>query len=127
MNVALWIVTGLLAGVALLGGLTKTFVPKEKLAAQYGAEWTANASSGFIRTLGLLEILAAVGLILPAVVDVAPVMVPITAVSWVLLMIGAMITHGRLGQFAFMLLNAVYLGLAVFIAWGRFGPESFTS
>ena len=67
------------------------------------------------------------GLILPAVVDIAPVMVPVTAACWVLLMIGAMITHGRLGQFKFVMLNLIYLVLAVFVAWGRlFGPEAFT-
>jgi hypothetical protein len=127
MNVALWIVTGLLAAVALFGGLVKIIVPKERLAAQHGGEWTAGVRPGFVKTLGVLEVLAAIGLVLPALVDVAPVMVPVTAISWVLLMIGAMITHGRLGQAAFVLLNAVYLGLAVFIAWGRLGPESFTS
>jgi hypothetical protein len=41
-------------------------------------------------------------------------------------MIGAMITHGRLGQFKLVMLNLVYLALAVFVAWGRFGPEPFT-
>ncbi len=75
----------------------------------------------------MLELLAAVGLILPAVVDVAPVMVPVTAVCWVALMIGAMITHGRLGQVKLVLVNVVYLALAVFIAVGRFGPEPFTA
>ena len=75
----------------------------------------------------MLELLAAVGLILPAVVDVAPVMVPVTAVCWVALMIGAMITHGRLGQVGLVMVNVVYVALAVFVAVGRFGPESFTA
>lgn len=126
MNLTLWIIAGLLAGVALVGGISKTFVPKEKLAEHNGGEWTADFSTGFVKSLGVLELLAAVGLILPAVVDIAPVMVPVTAVCWVLLMVGAMITHGRLGQFKFVMLNSVYLALAAFIAWGRFGPESFT-
>ena len=57
----------------------------------------------------------------------APVMVPVTAVCWVALMIGAMITHGRLGQYKLVVVNAVYVVLAVFIAVGRFGPESFVA
>lgn len=126
MNLSLWIVAGLLAGVALVGGITKAFVPKEKLAATPGGEWTKRASAGFVKTLGVLELLAAFGLILPAVVDIAPVMVPVTAVCWVLLMVGAMITHLRHGQFKLMMLNLVYLALAVFVAWGRLGPGSFT-
>jgi len=126
MNLALWIATGLLTAVALLGGVTKVFVPREKLAATPGGEWTGRASDRFVKTLGVLELLAAVGLVLPAVVDIAPVMVPVTATCWVLLMIGAMMTHLRLDQQKLMLVNLVYLLLAAFIAWGRFGPESFT-
>jgi hypothetical protein len=126
MDITLWIAAGLLAGVALLAGTTKTLLPREKLAGIHGGEWTRDFSPGFVRTLGILELLAAVGLILPAVVDVAPVLVPVTAACWVALMVGAMVTHGRLGQFKLAMLNLVYLALAVYIAWGRFGPESFT-
>ncbi|WP_424536394.1 DoxX family protein [Sphaerisporangium viridialbum] len=126
MNLALWIAAGLLAVVALSGGISKTFVPKEKLAALHGGGWTADASVGFVRTLGVLELLAAVGLILPAALSIAPVLVPVTAVCWILLMVGAMITHGRRGESAFVVLNLIYLAVAAFIAWGRFGPGSFT-
>ncbi|MCX4766485.1 DoxX family protein [Streptomyces sp. NBC_01275] len=126
MNLTLWIATALLAAVALAGGVSKAFVPKERLAGQHGGEWTRDVGVDFVRTLGVVELLAAVGLILPAVLDIAPVMVPVTAVCWVLLMVGAMITHGRLGQFGFVMLNLVYFALAVFVAWGRFGPEAFT-
>lgn len=125
MNLALWIAAGLLAAVALAGGISKTFVPKEKLAAHEGGRWTGDAGVGFVKTLGILELLAAVGLILPAVLGIAPVMVAVTAVCWILLMIGAMITHGRYGQYTLVLLNAVYLALAAFVAWGRIGVEPF--
>jgi hypothetical protein len=124
MNLTLWIVTGLLAAVALTGGVTKTFVPKEKLAHVSGGGWTDQHTAGFVKSLGILELLAVAGLILPAVVDVAPVLVPITAVCWVLLMVGAIVTHLHRGEYGFVALNVVYLALAVFIAWGRFGPQS---
>ncbi|WP_058856301.1 DoxX family protein [Nocardia jinanensis] len=127
MTIVLWIATGLLATLALFGGITKAFVPRAKLSASPGGEWTANASDGFVKSLGVLQILAAAGLILPAVLDIAPVMVPVTAVCWVLLMAGAMITHGRLAEYKFVVLNSVYLALAAFIAWGRFVVEPFTS
>jgi hypothetical protein len=127
MNLALWIAAGLLAVVALAGGISKTCVPKTKLAETPGGEWTGDAGVGFVKTLGVLELLAAAGLILPAVVGIAPVLVPVTAVCWVLLMVGAMITHLRHGGFnRFVVLNLIYLALAAFIAWGGFGPESFT-
>ncbi|WP_306358489.1 MULTISPECIES: DoxX family protein [unclassified Nocardia] len=70
--------------------------------------------------------LAAAGFVLPAALDIAPVLVPVTAVCWILLMIGAMITHGRYGQYKFAAVNFIYLAMAAFVAWGRFGPESFT-
>ncbi len=127
MNFALWTAAGLLAAVALAAGITKTFVPKQKLERHEGAAWTRGFSPTFVKTLGVIEILAAVGLILPAVVDIAPVTVPVTAACWVALMIGAMITHGRLGQVKLVLVNLGYVALAVFIAVGRFGPESFTA
>ncbi|MFF5498014.1 DoxX family protein [Streptomyces aquilus] len=126
MNLALWIAAGLLAAVALTGGISKTFIPKDTLAAHNGGGWTADRSVTFVKTLGVVELLAAAGLILPAAVGVAPVLVPVTAVCWTLLMIGAMITHGRRGEAAFVPLNLVYLLLAVVVAWGRFGPGSFT-
>jgi hypothetical protein len=125
MNLALWIAAGLLAAVALAGGLTKTVLPMQKLAAAPGGGWTARAGAGAVRTLGTLEILAAVGLVLPALVGIAPVLVPVTGVCWILLMIGAMVTHVRLGEAEFATLNVVYLALAAFVVWGRFGPEAF--
>jgi hypothetical protein len=125
MNLALWIGAGLLAMVALTGGITKTFVPKAKLAAAKGGGWTGDAGAGFVKTLGVLELLAAAGLILPAAVDIAPVLVPVTALCWIVLMAGAMITHGRRGESALVTLNVIYLVLAAFVAWGRLGPESF--
>ncbi|MGW2958400.1 DoxX family protein [Streptomyces sp. NPDC001220] len=125
MNLALWIAAGLLAAVALTGGISKTFVPREKLAAAHGGGWTAEAGTGFVKTLGVLELLAAVGLVLPAATGTAPVLVPVTAACWILLMVGAMITHGRRGERAFVALNLVYLVLALVVAVGRFGPAPF--
>ncbi|MDD7938635.1 DoxX family protein [Actinomycetospora lutea] len=125
MNLALWIVAAVLAAVALLGGITKVFVPKEKLPAVPGGGWTGGASAGFVKTLGVLELLAAVGLILPAVAGVAPVLVPVTAVCWIVLMVGAMVTHGRRGETALVMLNLLYLTMAAFVVWGRVGAEPF--
>ena len=119
MDLALWITAGLLAAVALVGGATKTFVPKERLASQHGGEWTGDVGAGFIKALGILELLAVLGLILPAALDIAPVMVPVTALCWVLLMVGAMVTHARLGQYKLVMVNLVYLGLAAFVAAGH--------
>jgi uncharacterized membrane protein YphA (DoxX/SURF4 family) len=125
MNLALWIVAALLAFVFLLAGVVKLAVPREKLLAVRGAGWVENYSAAAVKLIGLLEVLAAVGLILPAVLDLAPVLVPLAAVGVILLMVGAMIVHLRRRENAHLVANAVYLALAGFVAWGRFGPESF--
>ena len=124
MNVSLWIIAALLALLFLVGAATKLFVPKEKLATICGGGWTGEVSVGFVKALGALEVLAAVGLVLPAAVDIAPVLVPLAAVGVVLLMIGAMITHLRRDEAMFAVGNLAYLAMAAFVAWGRLGPES---
>jgi DoxX-like family len=127
MNVALWIVTGLLA-VVLLGSSAKVFVPKEKMAGMLGdaSRWVEDFRPGALRAIGVLEFLGGVGLVLPAALDIAPVLVPLAASGAVLLFTGAVIMRLRRGERATIVVDLVYLAMAAFVAWGRFGPWSFT-
>ena len=125
MNVFLWIVAGLLALVFLAAGGSKLAQPKEKLAASPNMAWTEDFSPGVIKMIGALEVLAAIGLILPAALDVVPVLVPLAATGLVLLMIGAAGTHARRKENPAILANVVLIALAAVVAWGRFGPYSF--
>jgi hypothetical protein len=68
----------------------------------------------------------AVGLILPALLNIAPVLAPLAATGLATIMVGAAIVESRRREFKHVLLNLTYLALLVFVAWGRFGPESFT-
>jgi hypothetical protein len=127
MNLALWIAAGLLAVVFLVAATTKLVVPKEKLAAAPGGRWVEDFSLGALRAISLLEILGAVGLILPAVLGIAPVLVPLAAVGLALLMVGAITTRLRRHEGAkAIMVDLAYFAVAVFVAWGRFGPLSFT-
>ncbi|MFI5621427.1 DoxX family protein [Streptomyces sp. NPDC051567] len=127
MNLALWIVAGLLAAAYLLGGGYKVITPKGKItAAGPSARWVEDFSAGGVKAIGALEVLAAVGLILPAVLDIAPVLVPLAALGLVTLMVGAAATRIRRHETKLMVVDLVYTVLAGFVAWGRFGPESFT-
>ncbi|MFJ9669006.1 DoxX family protein [Streptomyces sp. NPDC101219] len=127
MNLALWIVAGLMATVCLIGS-AKMFVPKERLAAAGGAatRWVEDFSPGALKAIGAVEFLAAAGLVLPAVLDIAPVVVPLAATGLVLLFVCALTMRLRRGETATITGDVVYLALAFFLAWGRFGPESFT-
>ena len=126
MNLALWIITGLLAAVFLLAGSNKLFISRENLAKVPGGGWVLDFSAGFVKALGAVEILGAVGLILPALLGIAPVLVPLAAVGLVLVMVGAVITRIRRREAKVIVVDLAYLALAGFVAWGRFGPESFT-
>jgi uncharacterized membrane protein YphA (DoxX/SURF4 family) len=128
LNLALWIVAGILAIVFLVAGSTKVFVPKEKLAGMGGAasRWVDDFSPGALKAIGALEFLAAAGLIVPAVLGIAPVLVPLAATGAVVLFAGAVIMRLRRGERATIIADLAYLAMAAFVAWGRFGPGSFT-
>jgi len=124
MNVFLWIVQGVLAAVFLMAGAMKVTQPREKL--QERMDWVSDFSDGQIRVIGALEVLGAIGLILPALVGDVPILVAWAAVGLGLLMIGAAVTHARRGNEAQLLVgNMVLLILSAVVAWARFGPEAF--
>jgi hypothetical protein len=125
MNLTLWIIAGLLAGIFLASGVVKVIQPKEKLAAS-GFGVLEDFSAGAVKAIGVLEILAAVGLILPAALDIASVLVPLAAVGLELLMAGAVIAHLRRHETQAIVVPLALLAVAVLVAWGRFGPQSFT-
>jgi uncharacterized membrane protein YphA (DoxX/SURF4 family) len=123
MNLVLWIVAGVLALAFLASGGMKAFRPKEQLAANMG--WVEDFSPAMVKTIGVLEILAAIGLILPAALDIAPIFVPLAALGLVLMMIGAIVVHTRRSERQPLPINVLLLLLAAFVAWGRFGPYHF--
>ena len=125
MDLALWITAGLLAAVFLFAGSTKLFLSREKLAEAPGGGWVLDFSAGFVKALGAVEILGAVGLILPALLGIAPVLVPLAAVGLATIMVGAAIVTYRRRESIHVLVDLTYLAMAVFVAFGRFGPESF--
>lgn len=124
MSTFLWTMAGLLAVVFLAAGTMKLTQPKAKLAAA-GQGWVEDFSATTVKGIGLLEVLAATGLILPAALDIAPVLVPLAATGLGLMMVGAAITHTRRREFPLIAVNTVMLALAAVVAWGRFGPHSF--
>lgn len=126
MNVALWIIAGLLAVAFLVSGAMKLTRSREELAAS-GMGYVNDFSDRTIKIIGTLEVLAAFGLVLPAVLGVAPVLVPLASLGLVLLMVGAVITHTRRKESQPIIVNLVLSVLAVVVVVGRFGPYNFAS
>lgn len=118
MNVALWIVQVLLALAFGMAGFMKASQPVEKLAHNMG--WVNDFSPSIVRIIGVLEVLAAIGLILPILTNILPILTPLAAVGLILTMIGAMVTHLRRGEYPGLVVNLVLLALAAFVAYGRF-------
>lgn len=124
MNVVLWVVAIVLGLAFIAAGAMKALRPKEQLAAS-GMGWTDDFSANTVKLIGVLEVLAGIGLILPAAVDILPVFVPLAALGLVLVMIGAIIVHVRRKELPMVGVNVVILLLAGLVLWGRFGPYSF--
>lgn len=124
MNILLWVFASLLAAAFLAAGLMKVGQPKQKLA-DSGMEWVDGVSDGAVKLLGGLEILGAIGLILPAALGIAPVLTPLAALGLVLVMVGAVVLHARRKESQAIAINLVLLALAAVVAWGRFGPYAF--
>jgi uncharacterized membrane protein YphA (DoxX/SURF4 family) len=124
VNVVLWVIAAFLGGAFLVAGAMKALLPKEKLAAS-GMGWTEDFSPGAVKLIGVLEVLAGIGLILPAALDILPVFVPLAAFGLVLVMIGAVVVHARRKEYPPIGVNVLILVLAAIVAWGRFGPYQF--
>lgn len=124
MNTALWIIAAVLAAAFLASGAAKLIQPKEKLVSTMPVLGSFGTNS--IKAIGTLEILAAVGLVLPAVLDIAPVLVPLAAAGLGLLMAGAFVLHLRRREAQGVVVTLLLLAVTAFVAWGRFGPHSFT-
>lgn len=126
MNVVLWIIAGLLAALLIPAGVMKMTQPREKLAAM-GLGWTMDFSPRSVKLIGALDALGGIGVVLPPLVGIAPVLAPIAATGVMLLMVGAMVVHGRRKEYPQVVFNVVLLALALVVAWGRFGPYAFGS
>ncbi len=119
MNIVLWIVQGILAFMFLMVGAMKMMRTKEQMAGQMA--WVEDFSQGQIRGIGMLEVLGALGLILPGITGILPILAPLAALGLALTMVGAFFTHLRRKELVPMgMMNLMLLAMAAFVAFGRF-------
>jgi uncharacterized membrane protein len=122
VNVLLWIVQAVLAALFAMSGLAKDLQPKEKLAGKY--PWMQDVSQTTVRFIGVMELLGAIGLILPAATGIAPVLTPVAGIGLAVIAVLAAGTHVRRKEPSGVATTAVLLVLAVLVIWGRLGPYS---
>jgi uncharacterized membrane protein YphA (DoxX/SURF4 family) len=118
VNIVLWIVAGVLAAMFLLAGVMKVAMPKEKL--EPTMQWSTTWSRPQLQALGTVEVLGAIGLILPRALNIAPVLTPLAAAGCAIVMIGATRTHIRMKDYKGVGMPVVLLILAIVVAAGRF-------
>jgi putative oxidoreductase len=118
MNIALWVVQVLVAIMFLLAGFPKTFQPIDTLAKRL--TWAGEVPAWLVRFIGIVELLGAAGLILPALTHIVPSLTAIAAVGLALVMVCAIIFHISRKEYPHISVGVILLVLAAFVAYGRF-------
>ena len=117
--IALWAAQILLAIVYLMAGGMKLTQPMAGLAAM-GMGYATVLPEAFVRFVGTMEILGALGMILPAATRILPVLTPLAAAGLSLVQVSAIVLHATRGETAMTLpVNLVLLALSLFVLWGR--------
>ena len=119
MLVAVWIVTALLALANLAAGGMKLFRPIEAL--HPVMPFTQDVPPALTRFIGAAEILGAIGVVLPVVTGIAPILTPIAAVGLALIQLIAFVFHlVRTEVSPALLSNVLLFAFAAFVAVARF-------
>ena len=119
MNIALWTVQGILVIVYLAAGGLKVVRSREVLVASGRLDWMKDNSDAAVKAIGTIEILGALGLILPGLTGIAPILAPIAAAGLVVVQIGALRVHLTRNERQPLPANVILLLLAAFVAIGR--------
>jgi len=128
MDIALSIITGVLAVAFSIGGISQLLLTKERYRATgAGQHWVDDFSPAHIKVIGTIKLTGVVGLVVPPLVGIAPVLSPIAACGLALLMSGAATTRFRRSEWTFMAGDVAFMLAFVFVAWGRFALVPFGS
>ena len=114
MTVAYWIVAGLLALFYLYGGGVKVVRSRDRLRPMMA--WVDRVPLPAVRAIGVLEVLGALGLVLPPLTGIAPWLAVAAAVGLVLIQLGAIPVHLTGGDRQ-ITLNVALLVTAAGTAW----------
>jgi hypothetical protein len=112
LSITLWILQGLLAALFLFSGAMKFVMPVEQMTKG------TSLTGGFIHFIGVCEVLGGIGLIVPALTRILPILTPIAASCLVIIMAGATYLTLPMGKAAVG--PAVFGLLLIFVAYGRF-------
>ncbi|MEV0270482.1 DoxX family protein [Hamadaea sp. NPDC050747] len=115
MDVAYWILAGLLALFYAYAGGKKIAQSPDQLRPMMG--WVDQVPLPLVRTIGTLEVLGAIGLILPKLTGILPGLAIAAAIGLALIQVGGIALHLSRGEARLIGLNIVLLVLAAVTAW----------
>ena len=119
MNTTLWILQALMSATFMYSGINKSIFSIKKLVDEIGQTGVEGLSPSFVRFIGISEILCAVGLILPWWLKIFPILTPITAIIFALIMIPAARIHYKRKETRNVATNAILFSICLFTAYGR--------
>jgi len=126
LNLTLWILAGALAAAFTAGGASLLLMPKERYRTLGPSQhWVDDFEDVHLKLIGVIKIVGCLGLILPAALDIAPVLTPLAACGLMLFMAGAGTTRFRRSEWKLLLGDLFYLSAFAFLAWGRFDLHPF--
>ena len=120
MSAVLWLLQIVLALVFLPLGLLKVTRSREQLLRV--VPWVEDFPEPVVTAIGVLELLGAVGVLLPAVLGAGTVLVPVAATGLAILLVGALVQHVTRHETGQLAAPAALLVAAAAVAVGRFGP-----
>lgn len=115
MEIAYWVVAGLLAVLYLFSGGIKIVRTKDQLAPMMG--WVDTIPMPAVRAIGAVEVLGALGLVLPPLTGIAPVLALVAAIGFAILQVLATSLHVSRREFKEISFNLPLITLAVVAAW----------
>src|SRR5690348_14040542 len=118
MNNILWISQIILAAAFLYSGINKSIFSEQQLITK-GQTGVVGLSTAVIKFIGISEILGAIGLIIPWWTGTMPVLTPVAAICFAIVMLLAAPIHYRLKEKKNVAVNLVLFAACVFVAWGR--------
>jgi|ERR1700722_16753795 len=116
MTIALWIVESLLGLIFVITGSFKFFQTKEKIIAS-GGTWAEDFKPGIIKIIAGVELISGLSVIAPRLLGHGRYLTFISAASIALIMTGSIYTHIRRKEFQHAIINAVFLLMALFVAY----------
>ena len=117
MATVLWILQAVLAAVFFAAGMMKLTQPQDKLAKRFG--WAEDYSSATVKFFGFLEVIGAIGVIVPYAVGILPILTPFAATALSMVMAGAAVVHLRREEMGMVLLNIFFMFVAAGVGFGR--------